>query len=163
MFESGLAIDGRLARNLIAARTAAGWTQEALSAAARISRATIAQLETGSSDPRLSTIAALAQALNVPTVALLVGIGEFQLLAKAHLEVDAVKKSIEPHQLRRLAASLAADATDDLASLLSNAAERSDRQSFEPDLVQMLARIIASLSLTSASTSNGNARVTNAR
>jgi len=69
-----------LAKNLVAARIISGMTQHELAAAADVSRATVAQLEAGLSDPRLSTVAALAKAL---------GIAPMSLLASGE-EVDAL-------------------------------------------------------------------------
>ena len=93
-----------LAKNLVALRTAFGWTQDALSAASGISRATIAQLETGVSDPRLSTLAALAAAAGLPAALLLVGEVEVRsvggLLARSATDVPAMPAA-ELRQLRR--------------------------------------------------------------
>lgn len=59
--------------NLVLAREAAGVTQHELARLARTSRATIAQIEAGISDPRLSTITSLANALGVSPHLLIAG------------------------------------------------------------------------------------------
>jgi transcriptional regulator with XRE-family HTH domain len=60
-----------LARNVSAARAAAGLTQGQLAAAAELSRATVHLIEAGAGDPRVSTIAHLARALQLSPVQLL--------------------------------------------------------------------------------------------
>lgn len=60
-----------VAENLIIARRVAGLSQHELAQRANLSRATIAKIETGQSDPRLSTITILAQALGVTPHALI--------------------------------------------------------------------------------------------
>lgn len=72
-----------LARNLSAARSALGMSQEQLAAAGGVSRATINQLEGAEGDPRLSTLVGLAAALGVSPVFLLLGRDELDAIAKA--------------------------------------------------------------------------------
>lgn len=59
------------ARNLRAAREKAGLSQEALAERAGMHRNAVALLETGKRDPRVSTVAKLAQALGIPASDLL--------------------------------------------------------------------------------------------
>jgi len=54
-----------LAANIREARRRAGMTQEDLAHASGLGTGTIARLETGAADPRLSTLRQLADALNV--------------------------------------------------------------------------------------------------
>jgi DNA-binding XRE family transcriptional regulator len=62
---------GQLARNVAKARAKAGLTQQQLAVAAELSRATVHLIEGGLGDPRLSTIARLAEALNLDLMDLL--------------------------------------------------------------------------------------------
>jgi transcriptional regulator with XRE-family HTH domain len=88
-----------LAKNLVVARVAAGITQQELAEAAGISRATIAQIETGYSDPRLSTIVELGSALGLPPILLLVGLAEVSALATLPGQADTQRAALDPRDV----------------------------------------------------------------
>jgi transcriptional regulator with XRE-family HTH domain len=65
---------GTIAANVLKRRTAAGWTQEKLSSRAKLSIRVITSLEQGDvTDPRISSLLALAGALGCTVNDLLVG------------------------------------------------------------------------------------------
>jgi transcriptional regulator with XRE-family HTH domain len=95
-----------LAKNVSTAREARAMTQAALAKAARTSRATINQIESGHSDPRLSTIANVAAALEVSPLLLLVARHEFvsvQELIQDTPRAQAVTNAVSPEQLSQIA------------------------------------------------------------
>ncbi|MDN0082059.1 helix-turn-helix transcriptional regulator [Crenobacter sp. SG2305] len=79
-----------VARNLYAARIGVGMSQEQLAEAAKVSRATIIQLESGTGDPRLSTLATIADALGIFPALLLIGRDEIDAIANAPNSVEAI-------------------------------------------------------------------------
>ncbi len=83
------------AQNLLVARTVLDLTQHALSAASGVSRATIAQLEAGKGDPKLSTVQQLAEALGVSPVVLLLGRRELAALGSL-LGGAAEERGVDP-------------------------------------------------------------------
>jgi transcriptional regulator with XRE-family HTH domain len=95
-------LDVTLGKNLVVARIIAGMTQHELASASYVSRATIAQLETGSSDPRLSTIVELAHALRLSPIFLLLGAVEIQALAELPNQLESVAKLISPENVYRM-------------------------------------------------------------
>lgn len=72
--EARRTIGGRFARNLIAARNAAGLSQEMLGFGASLHRTEIGTLERGERVPRLDTLVKLAGVLNVSVGRLIDGI-----------------------------------------------------------------------------------------
>ncbi|QRK08550.1 helix-turn-helix transcriptional regulator [Archangium violaceum] len=90
-----------LARNLSAARSALGLSQDQLAAAGGVSRATINQLEGAEGDPRLSTLVGLAAALGVSPVFLLLGRDELDAIAKVpgSKEAKEVQAHLTPEEL----------------------------------------------------------------
>ena len=82
-----------LAANLVLAREAAGLTQSALASRAGTSRATVAQIESGQSDPRLSTMGAIADALGVSVFVLLLSGQDFGRLVQLATRADEFQKS----------------------------------------------------------------------
>ena len=103
-----------LGANLAFAREAAGLTQADLAERAKTSRATIAQIESGEGDPRLSTLGAIADALGVGLSVLLLGkndINRLVALAKGQgTLIQAVPYDKDLALLDELASShLAAD------------------------------------------------------
>jgi DNA-binding XRE family transcriptional regulator len=95
-------IDSVLAKNLVTARMVAGMTQQGLANAADISRATIAQLETGCSDPRISTIVDLASALGISPVLLLIGMLEARALTDLPQEFQLHSVEVPARELLRM-------------------------------------------------------------
>jgi transcriptional regulator with XRE-family HTH domain len=91
--------DSILAKNLVVARLIARVTQHDLAAASDVSRATIAQLEAGYSDPRLSTITDLARALGISPIVLLIGTAEAQALVGLLQQVQTQQLSLPPEKL----------------------------------------------------------------
>lgn len=97
-----LATPSVLARNLQVGRSLAGWTQHDLAAASGVSRATIAQLEAGLGDPRLSTVIELAAALGVPPAILLAGPLELGAIAGVHDDLVRRPVAINAADLARM-------------------------------------------------------------
>ena len=95
--------------NLVLAREAAGLTQHALANQARTSRATIAQIEAGIGDPRLSTISSLANALGVSPHLLITGTDEahrmLSILDNPHEIIDIAPDDANTHEMEMMVRS----------------------------------------------------------
>ena len=90
-----------VSRNLSAARVGMKLSQDQLAEAAGVSRATIVQLEGGTGDPRLSTITAIAGALNVTPMFLLLSSNDLQAIANVAESTEAkqVQENISEESL----------------------------------------------------------------
>lgn len=95
--ESGDDYSQALGRSLVAARTANHMTQQELAKASGVSRATIAEIESGKGDPRLSNIVALAQALRTSPMMLLLEKGALtrEVAGQLQQRTDALNVPIE--------------------------------------------------------------------
>ncbi len=105
---------GQLARNLVIARQVLGITQQQLAARADVSRATIAQIESGISDPRLSTIADLAAALGIPPIVLQLGERECRALLEFSSGSAEKKSVVQPRDEQLMRLFLASGSVRDL-------------------------------------------------
>lgn len=85
-------IQRRLANNIVHARSARGWSQAELAEKSGVSRTTIAQIETTDGDPRFTTVASIAAALEVPLYLLVMTREDTSSLAKI-LDPDFFKDS----------------------------------------------------------------------
>ena len=100
-------VQDTLARNLSAARSALGMSQDQLAAAAGVSRATVYQLEGGSTakgDPRLSTVVSLSSALGISPVFLLLGRDELDAIAEVpkRTEMKDVRSHLSADELETM-------------------------------------------------------------
>jgi transcriptional regulator with XRE-family HTH domain len=93
-----------LARNLSTARIALGMSQEQLAEASGVSRATIIQLEAAEGDPRLSTIAGIAAALEVSPVFLFMDKDELAAIANASssIEAERIRGNLSPDEIETM-------------------------------------------------------------
>jgi transcriptional regulator with XRE-family HTH domain len=91
-----------LARNLVVARNLVGMTQHELAARSGVSRATVAQVESGAGDPRLSTLRDLAGAMGISPIVLLAGTREVQALAALPREVADRPVPVADQDLARM-------------------------------------------------------------
>jgi transcriptional regulator with XRE-family HTH domain len=104
----------RVARNLVLARHALGVTQEMLATRSGVSRATIAQLEAGANDSRLSTLSDIATALEISPA----------LLFLSQADLAALARVIPRGELDRVLAHLPAGEVTHMNNLLASGLRR---------------------------------------
>lgn len=114
-----------VARNLVLARQALGVTQEELAASSGVSRATIAQIETGSADFRLSSLLDIAQALGISPALLFVRAGDIDSLGRfvRQAAVDQVLEKLPPAEVDRMEHLRQTGLQRDLFRVVHSAAE----------------------------------------
>lgn len=101
-----LAAKATVAKNTALARNAALMTQAELARASGVSRATIAQIESGDSDPRLSTLVDIATGLGTSPVLLLLGEDELRAVVKVTREApENLLSEADVEKTRRLLSS----------------------------------------------------------
>jgi DNA-binding XRE family transcriptional regulator len=158
--------DATLAKNLVAARTVAGITQQELADASGISRATVAQIETGSSDPRLSTIVQLAKALGIAPIVLLMGRVEILALAGMMEPSISVRPSIDSRSVARMQQHLATGMLKDrlrAARIGANAVESSSASTLAPILAGVISAILPGIGTEIGARLGDQLAVSNAR
>jgi transcriptional regulator with XRE-family HTH domain len=108
--ESPLAV---FARNTIILRDLLGWTQHDLADQSGISRATIALLESGSGDPRLSTMLRIARAFGVSLVVMLATRTEVSAMVDVGPALSSSPVAIDQQDLNRMRDSVASSQVRD--------------------------------------------------
>jgi transcriptional regulator with XRE-family HTH domain len=111
-----------LARNLSMARSARSITQEGLAEQSGVSRATIAQIESGESDPRFSTIVDLAAALEITPL----------LLLMTSRELAAISELVrDGSSVREASAGIPTQDVQRMRRLLESGVQRGQKQAVE--------------------------------
>lgn len=117
-------VQDTLARNLSAARNALSMSQDQLAVAAGVSRATVNQLEGGSTakgDPRLSTVVNIAAALGISPVFLLLGRGE----------LDAINEAPKSKEVKDISSHLSAENLEMMRRLLGSGVAKNRTKAVE--------------------------------
>lgn len=115
-----------VAKNLVAARVSLRMSQEDLARQSGLSRTTVVQIESGEADPRLSTLAKMANTVQVSPILLLVGAREMELIGKL-VEPNSDGRSIYD----RLKVGLGEDDCLALTSLLESGIPRNRKRAIK--------------------------------
>lgn len=94
----------QLARNLVLARSALTLTQDTLATSSGVSRATIAQLESASTDCRMSTLTDISAALSISPMLLLLREPDIHACAKflQKTSVDRILSNLPAAELKQM-------------------------------------------------------------